>query len=607
MPQALARKIVLAATVLVAAVLLVIFIGLPFVASTQIVRDHISHQLTAWSGYRVSINGAPEVQIWPSFRAVLKDVKLQDWDEANSKPVLEAEQIEIDLSALAALRGEVIFTRIHLIRPVLRIRDDLTASQLPTPESWGRIARSVLTAKSVVAASPAKPDLQAFPSDKFGEIIFNEARIVTSVDDTSTDLVTSLDGELDWPALNREATLIAKGIWQGESVALQVASAQPLLLLAGGTAPLSFSLAAAPATMTFRGMANLSGTGLVDGDFELTAPSLNRLAEWTRTASLPSGRIGLLAITARLSGDANRLKFEASNLTVDTNTGRGLLEMKFKSPHPSITGTLAFNTLNLLALTTALNPLDQTNASMPAMGYGFDFDLRLSATTANFGSVTLSEVAAAAKGTDQLVSFDITDAMGFGGNFQAGIRADRTSDQQQVQLRLNGKQIDIGNLAQSFGREHLIPQAKADLSVVLKGSGRNINSLLSTADGEVSATFGPGRLPGINLKTLAEEAEKGDFIPLDRSSEGSIPLEGIEIKATLKNGLAQIDQAQIRSGKYTVSLEGRVPVVGRALALSGILTDSDNTTGEELHFFVGGSWNAPFITSPESLRPSTVH
>src|SRR5690554_3807892 len=96
--QAFARKVILLATALLAAVFLVIFVGLPFLASTQIIRDRIAQQLTAWSGYRVSVNGAPEVQIWPNFRAVLKDVRLQDWDEANSKPVLEAEQIEIDLS-----------------------------------------------------------------------------------------------------------------------------------------------------------------------------------------------------------------------------------------------------------------------------------------------------------------------------------------------------------------------------------------------------------------------------------------------------------------------------------------------------------------------------
>lgn len=607
MPQALAKKIIVSAVLLMVGVFVVIFIALPFFASTQIVRDRISHQLTAWSGYRVSIDGAPELHIWPTFRAVLKDVQLQDWDERSSRPILEAEQIEIDLSAVAALRGDVVFNRMHLVRPTLRIRDGTVASQLPSPESWGRIARSVLTAKSILAASPLEPNLQAFHSDTFGEITFMEARIVTNEGENNINIVSGLEGELNWPALNRAATVNAKGIWQGESVTLRAASAQPLLLLAGGTAPLSIDIESAPATLSFQGKTTLAESILVDGDLELVAPSLNRLAEWTRIASLPGSRIGPFSIAARLSGTDERLKLEASNLAIDTSVGRGLLEINLSAPQPSIAGTLAFNTLNLLAVTTALNPLKQINAALgqgsaPSAAQSFDFDMRLSATTAHFGSLVLNEVAAATKGSQLHSSFDITDATAFGGSFQLGIRADRTGEQQQVELRFNGSQIDTSILAQAFGRQHLIPQAKADISAILKGTGSTIDSLLSTSEGEVSAQFGSGKLPGINLENLIAEAKKGDFIPLNQSSPDSIAIEGIDIKATLRNGLAQIDQAVIKSGNYTASLQGRVPVAGRALALFGQLTEKDTEANAPLHFFIGGSWNAPFITSPTSFH-----
>src|SRR5690606_12933617 len=114
--------------------------------------------------------------------------------------------------------------------------------------------------------------------------------------------------------------------------------------------PVSVALESAPALISFEGATTLNGQGPIDGNLSLSVPSLNRLVEWTRGSRLPGPRIGPVTIEAQLSGDANRLKFDTSNLTIDASTGRGLLEIGFGSERPSLTGTLAFNTLNLRGL-----------------------------------------------------------------------------------------------------------------------------------------------------------------------------------------------------------------------------------------------------------------
>jgi len=606
MSQALAKKTIWAAAVAFVLGIFVIFIGLPFVASTQLVRDRIAQQMTAWTGYRVSIDEAPDVHVWPTFRAVLKDVRLQGWTETSEQPVLEAEEIEVDLSALAALQGEVVFTRMRLLRPILRLNEDITASQFPSSESWGRLARSVRAAKEAVAASPETPDLSTLPSYTLGEIEFVEARILSPVEGQWVDVVSSLSGELDWPALNRAANLSARGIWHGEAVTVRANSAQPLLLVAGGNAPLALTVEASPAKISFEGTAGLSNIGVVEGQLELTAPSLNRLAEWTYGLRLPTGRIGPLALSAHLSGDASRIKLETSNLAVDASSGRGLLEVSFEADRPSVIGTLAFDVLNLRALAQALGPL-KTNGSATNGGAsiisGLDFDLRFSAASATFGTIPLTKVAAVAKTKGELSTFDISDAMGLGGNFQVGVRADKTAEPEQLELRLSGTDIELGQLAETFGRRNLIPQGKANLSVFLKGTGGSVENLLSTANGDVSATFGPGALPGIDLTKLLEESDRSTFIPLYANTDGSISLDSADIKATVKNGLAEISFAKVHAGEYSLTLNGLVPVAGRALALSAVLTD---TTDEDLHFFVGGSWDAPFITAPLRFGPDDL-
>ena len=120
MPSSWMRRGVWAAA-LVGLVAILVFVALPFIASTRIVRDRIAWEMSAWSGYRVTIAGAPQIEVWPQFRAILTQVALSKWTDASEQPVIEAERIEVGLSAMAALRGDVVFSSARLIRPTIRV------------------------------------------------------------------------------------------------------------------------------------------------------------------------------------------------------------------------------------------------------------------------------------------------------------------------------------------------------------------------------------------------------------------------------------------------------------------------------------------------------
>ncbi|RUU08431.1 AsmA family protein, partial [Mesorhizobium sp. M6A.T.Ca.TU.002.02.2.1] len=125
--------------------------ALPLVASTRIVRDRIAWEMSAWSGFRVTIDGAPRIEVWPNFRAILADVTLSQWTETDAPPVIEAERVEVNLSAMAALRGDVVFSTARLIRPTIRVQRAANGLFLPALPSGGRITRSIDTARAVVS------------------------------------------------------------------------------------------------------------------------------------------------------------------------------------------------------------------------------------------------------------------------------------------------------------------------------------------------------------------------------------------------------------------------------------------------------------------------
>ncbi|UUP18435.1 AsmA family protein [Nitratireductor thuwali] len=605
----LARKGVWAASAAVVLALLVVF-GLPVIASTQIVRDSVASQMSAWSGYRVRLDETPQIQVWPAFRAVLHDVSLADWNPGDPAPVVEAERIEIDLSALAALRGDVVFTKMRLIRPLIRLRPGEDGYTLPAPKGWGKLARSVEAARALVSSAPASPDLQGLPNDVFGTIEIVEGRLIAQGSGEHTDLMTSITGQLDWPALNRQASLSASGIWHGESVKIAASSAQPLILLGGGSAPVDVSIQSAPANATYKGTASFAGDSFIDGQISLAAPSLNRLMEWTHALTFAGNRVGPVTLSAQVTGDQRRLKFENAAIGFNGSGGKGLLDVSLGNGRPAVAGTLAFDALDLRALLNAFNPFSRTVMADGREQHlrigGFDVDLRLSSTTAALGSVKLSGVAAAVKVKDGLETFDVSDASAFGGNLQFGMRADRTGAQDMIELRMTGEQIQTGEFGAAFGLERLVPQAQGSFSLMVRGTGSDLETVLQGADGSFTATLGKGTVPGLDMTRFLALSQEGDFFPLAALSEGTLAIDNAELRATITKGVAQIDRADARSGPYAISLDGLVPIAGRGLALYGTLGHAQNEAAAPpapLMFFVGGSWSAPFIASFHAPAP----
>ncbi|MGP2491384.1 AsmA family protein [Mesorhizobium sp. PUT5] len=608
--------------------------ALPYIASTRIVRDRIAWEMSAWSGFRVAIDGDPQIQVWPKFSAVLTDVTLSKWTETNEPPVVEAERVEIDLSALAALRGDVVFSAVRLIRPTVRAEPGASGLLLPAAPTGGRIARAVDAARALVQAKPADPDVSKLPADEFGTVEFRDGRIVTLVNGAETDVVTSLTGQASWAALNAGATLSATGIWHGENVAVDLSSARPLLLFAGGTAPVTASLKAAPASFTFNGNASISNNTFVDGQAKFAAPSLRRALEWTGAGIAPGAAVGAVSVSAKVNGGAGRIKFDNAEITVDKNPGMGVLDLSFADALPAVSGTLAFDTLDLSAFLSAFTPLaangQVANDIAPGFADRLNLDLRLSATHATAGSIKLANVAATAQVKNGLAVFDISDASAFGGNIQTSLRLDRRPEGTQVEMKLLASDINGAAVGDAAGMTRLMPTGKGTVSLILKGPGKAWDSVLENADGSFSATFGAGNLTGFNLPAFLKHNEQGGFFPLDEVSGGTLPIEGAELKATISRGVARLDKADVRSGRTRIWLTGIVPYAGRGLALTGGVTQTDEppkpASGQAgaqaqaqpgnqepspppapspplASFFVGGSWTTPFI-SPISPRPS---
>ena len=360
-----------------------------------------------------------------------------------------------------------------------------------------------------------------------------------------------------------------------------------------------------PTTFSFDGKASLSDNAYFEGNASFTAPSLLRVIEWTHADILHGTEVGSVSISSQVTGTAQRIRFEDAEIALDGNPGTGALDLLLTGNLPVIAGTLAFDTLNLKSFLSAFTPLEPSAGSGPGVVDGdfasrLNLDLRLSSKQATAGSLTLGDVAATARVNDGFAAFDISDAKAFGGNVQTGLRFDRKPEGTQVELRLLASDIDGGAFGAAAGLNRLVPVGRGTISVILKGRGTTWDTLMKHSDGSIAASFGPGALSGFDVDSFVRMLSEGRRFPLDDVSQGSFPIDAMEIKASVANGVATLETAQAGSASRQINLSGNVPYSGGRLALLGRVgpatpvTSVDGQSGET-PFVVGGSWSLPYI------------
>jgi len=606
MPSPLIRRGIWAIAGLVLATALIIS-ALPLLASTRIVHNRIAYELSSLSGYQVIIEAPPEIEVWPNFRAILTNVRLLPWGQSDHPPVIEAERVEIGLSPFAALAGRVEFSNARLVRPTLRLERTEDGSLLMAQSGSGRISLAVQAMRETMADNTEAPDPDRM-SGNLGNVEVADGRVTVFADTGDSEIVTGVSGKLAWPALNKAATVKAAGIWRGEAVSLEISSPNPLMLLAGGEAPLVASMNSAPATASFDGVARSGDRPYFKGKSKFATPSLRRILEWSGADAAASNTIGAVSVAGQMSGDAGRVKFEEAAIVFDDNPGMGSLDLALGEGIPLLSGSLAFETLDLKMFLSAFTPLTPAGAAAPAsidpaFSDRLNLDLRLSAAKATAGSVTLANVAATVQVKSGMSAFDISDASAFGGNIQAGVRFDRKPDGTQVEMRLLASEVDGGAFATAAGMTRLVPISRGNVSVILKGGGRAWDSILENSDGSISANFGEGALSDFDLASFLKLSSEGRFFALEEVAKGPLPMEGVEVKANVSRGVIRIEKAEARTAQGKLWLNGIIPYAGGGLALSGGLLPleeaaepAENNAQPPVRFFVGGTWNAPFIS-----------
>lgn len=615
-------RIVLAVVVLTLAAAVAGILALPSIVSTDAIRVRLAQELSAWTGYSVELRQPPRLTVFPVFQASLSGVTLSKVGQSG-QPFMSADRIDVELSPIDALLGHISFSETRLIHPRFRLNEPVTdLPQLLTAaaNSQGRLGMVIREARQLVASNPSDPKVDQLVSQPFGRIVIDNGSLAyRRFGSPLEEQVTDINGTLDWPQTSSPASFQGRANWRGEATQINFTANQPLILLAGGLSALTADITSKPLTLTFDGKANISQSMFFEGALTAKSPSLSETMRWAGLpASGETSLIGAVELAANMTLTPVRAKFNDVALTTDKQSATGAIEIGLDQPTPAVTGTLAFQSLDLRALASAFIPLqaaDTDDKIDTSFINQLNLDLRLSAQNATVGALNLANLAAAIQVSDGHAIFDIGDAKAFNGSLQANVQINQGVNGADGELRFNGSDVDSAALVSAFGMQPFVT-GKGTVSLNMKSPLTRWSKLLEDASGTVSLDLGQGQMQGFDFNDFTTKARTQRFFALERKQDASLGFNKLSMKADIAEGVATLENAEVQTGNGVLTLAGIVPFLDKSLALSGEIQfpapqTQNQPQGENqnagtpdvappaqppINFFVGGSWERPFIS-----------
>ncbi len=539
--------------------------------------DAIAAHLAQAMGLNATVSGPITFKLLPRPRIQTGELSIADPDGALlvDAPVLRA---EIDVPSL--LRGRWSMTTATLIEPTITLDLDRLAAR-----------RRPVAGPTIPVAEPWQAQLRV----KSGLIRTKSSTAFADV------IATGIDAAATWPD-NRDGVVFSgTSTWRGTTV--QFAGSLDSPTRAFTPEGSSGSLQVGSPIFSFAAAGRLSGgtQGRFIGHLAASTPALPRLLR-----ALDGFPVAITARRAQISGDivakARDLSLSNAQIRLDRSKFEGTLAMRRENGRDLVEGTLATDLLDVDALIGDAAKHEEVRAlyrqPLDATAFTTDVDLRVSASAARIGRLSLGDAAVAALLRAGRLELTLDEAGAYGGLIKARAIANIGQGGLEAHAELSATRVDLGQLSGALSGQHRVGGALTG-QAVLDGRGASFSDLVSGLGGHGQVTIDDGRLAGLSLGHMLRRL--GQKVPFpaehnrqpttfDRASWGFSVDHGI---LSIPEGKLTAPGLQMSFGARTALPDGRIDI--HAVAAQ---TDSSGVPvqgSQRLPFDMRGSWDEPVV------------
>ena len=581
-----------AGVITVAAVLFgITYFLLPMGLNQTDLRFQLERQIADLSGITFSVNGDTSISFFP-LRVELTDVSSKD---ALGAVTINAKRVEARFSATSALVGQIDVKSITLDSAHVTVRRK-PDSQLDAFGSGGLLGPAIKMAKAAIDADHKVPDLASITNRSLGSVRFANSTLSLIRADGHEDLLQNVNADFSWRTLRGGAAMSGSADWRGEAFKFDLDVSSPLLLASGGTSAVIFNFSSAPLNFSFNGDCDLSADFFGDGNLTLTAASISKVLSWSATPMHPASDFGSVDLAGRLTASKGIMKFGDLQLSLDSKPATGTLEVDLTEDIAKLAGTLAFESVDLSSLVQS-SLLDFAGGA-PGMERsapfsGLALDLRLSATSAGFGAITIKNAAGTIRHDAGTTLLDIGNGELAGGDVSGSLQLSGGSTSRNAALKFSARGVKLGEISTNPTLPKI--DAPVNLKFELSGPFKTLPEFLQVGEGALSAEAAAGIIRNFSADSFAGAVGNGQIFALPETYSGLSTLETAVITAKLTKGAALVEASEVNINGHRIVLTGAIPYVSGGVALNGVIAGQGNSANWT-PFFIGGSWDKPFVT-----------
>lgn len=594
---------------------------------TDIVVDRFKLKLSRSLGHEVQFSGRPVFQLWPTPSIRLNGFQIGGQGTPDTENLMNAESISANFGLLSALLGEPVFSGLTLERPNIQfaLYPDGSSNWLPAISFANGAIKYISNESNQPAQDPTLTANAAVTTDELKFLGFDQIDIIggtftlISNPGTEPERITSINGFLRWPSYTAPLTADLNAIFRGEPVYLSLADLSLSELIAGQEIQSQLLMESPLVNLSYNGDLQSGRSLFLDGSLQVSTPSLRRALEWSGRDIQAGAALGNIELESEISGSLDSLKLEDIILLVGTNRGIGIIDYSINQDNPPLlSGTLAFNSLDIESFFRAFTPLpssgqDIANTIDTRFLKELGLDLRLSAQQANFGVVEMTNLAATVQINEQDATFNIGGANAYDGQILGRVSISDKGIDGGGEISFSARQMQIQPLLEDLQINGPIPDGASNIDIRLSSERPLWATSVENISGEFSLTMDDGALPNIDLSQIEQLSNNLEFRNLSEFGGDDLNFQSAKVNAIINSGVARLADTHIQTSDQELSFDGVLPFTKGSLALIATITniaeeqmpEGDGAPSQSpdalvpetpVSFFVGGSWPNPVLS-----------
>jgi AsmA protein len=566
--------------------------AIPFLVSSQTVRNGITAKIEEVTGNKVTFQGDPSLSFSPFLGFEISDLELASPENSDDQtPLLKVEKVKAQINLLPALSGNVEITEYQFLRPRFFLKTDENGKS-----NWKFSKGKFRNAIEAAFENRTNQTTKGLPDLTVGNLLITDGILLYQDTLSNTEeTITGMNGMLSWPQADKELDLSGNGIWRGEGITTNLNIANPIEIFSGGESNVTLDLNSQPISFTFDGMANMFSNLFVKGELEANSPSISRLAEVLKidlgdfTSSDPWSAQGILEATS------NNTNLSEASFSIGQDSATGVIRLSSNESEKSkLDGTLAFEQIDLVNYFNALGAKPDKIIN-PTLVKDLNIDLRVSSESINIGTITLDRVAAAIIVDEQGWTFDIGDANAFDGKLIAKLGERIDEDKRQAFLELSATDMDAQSISNLFASKVFGISGRTSFAANVRTNKLSEGLLNSGINGTFSGEFKEGQIKGIDLTDLitktANELAKEPFALRENASTS---YQQMNAKLFLNNGIATLSQTNLETQTAKIQAIGDINLYQQTLDIQ--LQEIAEDKPKPYRYLFKGSVFKPVVT-----------